>query len=203
LDSYSEEVQLPSTGAFPSATWERGNEGTILIEYPGYGKSEGRATIAAHRAAANKALEALAKHLGIEEIALQARLNVIAHSFGTGLALDFATQYGVQNVVLVAPFSTLREEAALVTGKWLSYLLIENYDNRTRLRELSERSSLPRVAIFHGTNDDIIPVTMGRELAEAHPTMVQFFPIAGGDHLSPLFKNGAEILAWMNQDPPR
>jgi pimeloyl-ACP methyl ester carboxylesterase len=102
-------------------------------------------------------------------------------------------------VVLIAVFTTLREEAATVVGRPLSYLLVENYDNRACLRQLSRRQPPPRVEIFHGTRDDIIPARMGRELAENFPEFVTFHPVEGGDHLSPLFTATDKILAAMNQ----
>lgn len=171
----------------------------LLIDYPGYGKSEGYASIASTRAAADHALEALAKHLGAKRENLEPRLCVLGHSWGTAVALDFATHHPVQRIVLIAVFTNLREQAALVVGGPLSYLLSENYDNRKCLRELSQRSPPPRVQIFHGTNDDIIPARMGRELAEGFPDFVTFHPIEGGDHLSPLFNATDKILAAMNQ----
>jgi pimeloyl-ACP methyl ester carboxylesterase len=174
-------------------------DGFLLIDYPGYGKSEGYATIASTRAAADNAIAALAKHFGTTKENLEPRLCVLGHSWGTAVALDFAARHSVQRIVLIAVFTNLREEAALVVGGPLSYLLSENYDNRERLRELSQRLPPPRVQIFHGTNDDIIPVRMGQELAQTFPAFVRFHPIAGGDHLSPLFTAAAEILAAMNQ----
>jgi uncharacterized protein len=171
----------------------------LLIDYPGYGKSEGYATIATTRASAESALQALAKHLNATEDKIEPLLNVLAHSWGTAVALDFATRHPVQRVVLIAVFTTLREEAATVVGGPLSHLLVENYDNRACLRELSRRSRPPRVEIFHGTNDDIIPVRMGRELAEKFPSFVTFHPVVGGDHLSPLWTATDAILAAMNQ----
>ena len=171
----------------------------LLIDYPGYGKSEGYATIATTRAAADSALEALAKHLHTTTDKLEPLLNVLGHSWGTAVALDFATRHSAQRVVLVAVFTNLREEAALVVGGPLSYLLSENYDNLSCLRELARRSPPPRVEIFHGTKDDIIPVRMSRALAENFPAFVKFHPVAGGDHLSPLFTATKEILAAMNE----
>lgn len=171
----------------------------LLIDYPGYGKSEGYATIGSTRAAADGALEALAKHLETTPDKLEPLLSVLGHSWGTAVALDFAARHSVQHIVLIAVFTDLREEAALVVGGPLSYLLSENYDNRLRLRELARRSPPPRVEIFHGTSDDIIPVRMGRELAESFPAFVKFHPVEGGDHLSPLFTATDEILAAMNR----
>ncbi|HEY8835028.1 MAG TPA: alpha/beta fold hydrolase [Chthoniobacterales bacterium] len=170
----------------------------LLLDYPGYGKSEGYATIASTRVAAESALEALAKHLGTTKEKLEPLLSVLGHSWGTAVALDFATRHSVQRIVLVAVFTNLREEAALVVGGPLSYLLSENYDNRRALAELSRRSPPPRVDIFHGTKDDIIPVRMGRELAESFPGFARFHPVNGGDHLSPLFTATDKILAAMN-----
>jgi pimeloyl-ACP methyl ester carboxylesterase len=171
----------------------------LLIDYPGYGKSEGYAAIATTRAAADGALEALAKHLNTTTDKLEPLLNVLGHSWGTAVALDFATRHSPQRIVLIAVFTNLREEAALVVGGPLSYLLSESYDNLSCLRELARRSPPPRVEIFHGTKDDIIPVRMGRALAERFPAFVKFHPVEGGDHLSPLFTATAEILAAMNE----
>jgi pimeloyl-ACP methyl ester carboxylesterase len=171
----------------------------LLLDYPGYGKSEGYATIASTQGTAESALEALAKHLGTTKEKLEPLLSVLGHSWGTAVALDFATRHSVQRIVLVAVFTNLREEAALVVGSALSHLLSENYDNRKCLDELSRRSPPPRVEIFHGTNDDIIPVRMSRELAASFPAFVRFHPVPGGDHLSPLFTATDKILAAMNE----
>jgi pimeloyl-ACP methyl ester carboxylesterase len=171
----------------------------LLIDYPGYGKSEGYATIATTRAAADGALEALANHLNTTPDKLEPLLNVLGHSWGTAVALDFATRHSAQRIVLVAVFTNLREEAALTVGGPLSHLLSENYDNVSSLRELARRSPLPCVEIFHGTKDDIIPMRMGRALAENFPAFVKFHPVEGGDHLSPLFAATDEILNAMNR----
>jgi fermentation-respiration switch protein FrsA (DUF1100 family) len=55
------------------------------------------------------------------------------------------------------------------------------------------------VVIFHGTNDDIIPMRMARELAEGFPAIAEFHPVAGGDHISVIGKAANEILAAMNE----
>jgi pimeloyl-ACP methyl ester carboxylesterase len=108
----------------------RAGDAFLLLDYPGYGKSEGHATIASTRSVADGALETLAKHLGTTKEKLEPLLSVLGHSWGTAVALDFAARHSIQRVVLIAVFTNLREEAALVVGGPLSHLLSENYDNR-------------------------------------------------------------------------
>src|ERR1700738_987776 len=128
----------------------------LLIDYPGYGKNGGYATIASTRASADAALKALSERLRLSED--QLTVCTIGHSLGAAVALDFATHHRVQKVVLIAPFTTLREEAATMVGRPLSYLLIENDDNRASLTEIAKRNPEARVAIFHGIDDGDIPV---------------------------------------------
>jgi uncharacterized protein len=170
----------------------------LLVDYPGYGKSAGYATIATTRAAADGALGALAAHLHVSQDQVESRLSVIGHSWGTAVALDFATRHPVQRAVLISAFTTLREEGATVVGELLSHVLIENYDNRACLRRLARRSPPTRVEIFHGTDDEVIPFRMGRELSEQFPAFVKFHPIEGADHVGVLEQAPDEILAAMN-----
>ena len=168
----------------------------LLIDYPGYGKNGGYATIVSTRASADAALKALAERLRTDQDHLA--LCTIGHSLGSAVALDFAAHHRVQAIVLIAPFTTLREEAATMVGRWIAGLLIESYDNRSNLREIARRNPMPCVAIFHGTEDEVIPVRMGRELARAFP-FVEFFAVEGADHVSVLNHARDKIIQWMNK----
>ena len=179
------------------------DEGFLLIDYPGYGKSQGYATIESTRRAADGALNTLATTLGVDSSQLESRLCLIGHSLGSAAALDFAAHHPVERIVLIAPFTSLREEAATVVGTALSHILVENYDNRARLRELAEQPVPPRVAIVHGTDDDVIPVWMGRTLAHEFPDLVDYFEIQGGDHVSVLDVARDRVFAWMNASTQR
>ena len=166
----------------------------LLIDYPGYGKNGGYATIASTRASADAALSALIERLKLSEGQLS--LCAIGHSLGAAVALDFATHHSVQKIVLIAPFTTLREEAATILGGWISRLLIESYDNRANLAKATKLNPQARVAIFHGTRDQVIPVRMGRALAREFP-FVEFFAIENADHVSVLNHAHDQIIDWM------
>lgn len=167
----------------------------LLIDYPGYGKNGGYATIASTRASAEAALKAVGDRLHRTED--QLNLCAIGHSLGSAVALDFAARHKVERIVVIAPFTTLREEAATLVGGWVSRLVIESYDNRSNLTETMEINPKAQVAIFHGTNDEVIPVRMGRELAREF-SFVEFFAVENADHVSVLNHAHDKIIAWMN-----
>jgi uncharacterized protein len=168
----------------------------LLIDYSGYGKNGGYATIASTRASNDAALKALAERLNRTED--QLKLCAIGHSLGAAVALDFAAHHKVERVVLIAPFTTLREEAATLVGNWVSRLLIESYDNRANLTETMKRNPNAQVAIFHGANDEVIPVRMGRELAREF-RFVEFLAVENADHASVLNHAHDKIVTWMDR----
>jgi pimeloyl-ACP methyl ester carboxylesterase len=177
------------------AGYPKNADAFLLVDYPGYGKNSGYATIDSTRATAEAALRELTGRLHISE--KQPVLCVIGHSLGAAAAFDFAAHHRVERIVAIAPFTTLREEAATVVGRPLARLLIENYDNEKKLAEIARRNPSVRVAIFHGVEDDVIPVRMGRELAQRF-RFIDFFPIAAGDHVSVLTTEREKIINWMN-----
>ena len=178
------------------ADYRKGDDGFLLIDYPGYGRNTGYATIDSTRTTANAAFDALTKRLGIDKDTIE--ICVLGHSLGAAAGLDFAVQHVIQRVVLISPFTTLREEAAYVVGRLLSRILVENYDNRKNLREIIRRNPNVRIAIFHGTDDTVIPVRMGADLKQNFPT-ADFFPIRGADHATVIYFAKDRIIAWMTR----
>ena len=72
--------------------------------------------------------------------------------------------------------------ARLVVGWPLCHLLRHRYDNQLCLREIiAGPQPLPRIDIFHGLNDTLIPPAMSRTLAGESPT-IKRHEIAGADH---------------------
>jgi pimeloyl-ACP methyl ester carboxylesterase len=176
--------------------YPQNGDGFLLVDYPGYGKNSGYATIDSTRATADSAVRALSGHLHIDQQAVE--YCVIGHSLGAAAALDFAVHRRVQAMVLISPFTTLREEAAEIVGGMLSRLLVENYDNRHNLEIVLHQNPGVRVAIFHGTADRNIPVRMSRELKKDFPA-VDFFPVEGANHVTVLDQARDQIIDWMNR----
>jgi pimeloyl-ACP methyl ester carboxylesterase len=173
----------------------------LLVDYPSYGKSEGWPNVANTRFAADGALVALAGRLGVEPIKLESRLGTMGHSLGAAAALDFASRHPkVHRIILLAPFTSLREEAALFLPSPFTRVLAENYDNREVMRRLAQRQPPPRVVIFHGLQDGMIPPTMGRELAAEFRRFVIFRGFPEADHNTIAGAAQNEILQLMADD---
>jgi pimeloyl-ACP methyl ester carboxylesterase len=153
-------------------------DGFLLIDYPGYGLCEGKPSPANIESSADGALLALQQRLGSPV----PQLRVIGHSLGAAAALQFAAKHDVDRVILLAPFTSISDMGKLMFGLHLDFLIRHNFDNRARLAELAQRPSPPRVIIFHGANDEVIPIEMGRELATKYPQITSFHPLNGIGH---------------------
>jgi hypothetical protein len=174
--------------------YPRDDEAFLLVDYPGYGKNVGCATIAGTRQSAEAALRALSIRVGFDEHAVS--LALLGHSLGAAAALDFAAHHHVNRIVAISPFTTLREEAARIVGRLLSHLVTDNYDNRASLRAIFAENPDEQVAVFHGMEDEDIPERMGADLAREFPR-IKFFPVAGGDHVTVIELARDQIIAWM------
>ncbi len=156
--------------------------GFLLIEYPGYGRCEGTASPDTILASTEKAMDQLAGYLKVDRAQLENRSHILGHSLGTGAGLQYAAKHPPQQIVLVAPFTSLLDMACRTVGKPICYLLQHRFDNRARLAEIATLSPLPQVHIIHGTLDQVIPVKMGRQLANQFTQMITYREIEQADH---------------------
>jgi len=173
------------------------NTGWLLVDYPGYGACAGSPTPEHLRASADGALAALTSHMG----AAPTELGVLAHSLGCAVGLRFASDHAqVGRVILLAPFTDMLAMARRVVGWPLCHLLHHRYDNRARLAELFARSQPPQVKILHGSDDDVIPVTMGRTLASEFPAC-SYLELPGVGHNDILDAALPQLRTLIQQTP--
>ena len=173
-------------------------DGFLLIDYPGYGRCEGSAEPENIEESADHAVATLAGHLQMQPEELETKLNVFGHSIGAAAALQFAAHHPVRRVILLSPFTSLRDMARRAIGWPLCWLLRHNFDNRARLAELAARPSPPQVTIFHGTEDTMIPMKMGRSLASMFPKIATFHEVPGATHDSIAFEAETQAFSAMN-----
>jgi pimeloyl-ACP methyl ester carboxylesterase len=145
-----------------------------LVEYRGYGRSNGSApSEAGLYADATAALDDLAaRGTGADRVVLWGT------SLGTGVATEMARRGRGRALVLVAPYTSIPDMAARVTPFVPVRLVVgDHFDNLAKAPGLN----LPTVVV-HGTADEVIPFAMGERVARAIGGS-HFEPIAQGHHM--------------------
>jgi pimeloyl-ACP methyl ester carboxylesterase len=170
------------------------DDGFLLFEQPGAGLNEGRPSPRRIEESAAAAFNRLAVELEMEPKELARRTWAVGYSLGAAKALLFARQHEVERLVLLAPFTSLKDMARRVVSWPLYHLLVYELDNKKRLDELAKRESPPPVVIFHGTNDELIPDSMGMALASRHPSMVTYISLEGVPHGTLIGRDKAPIV---------
>lgn len=132
--------------------------GVLLLEYPGYGRSQGSPSEAAISAAALAAFDWAARQPDIDST----RVVGYGRSLGAGAICALLGQRPLAGLILEAPFTTIRAFAWRYGAP--GFLVRDPFDNLTRLR----RYHGP-ILILHGADDAIIPPTHSRTLAAAAP----------------------------------
>lgn len=159
-------------------------QGVLLVDYPGYGQNEGKPSRATISPTVRMAFDELASVIGQCPETLATSSTLVGISLGCAAVLELAQCYSFKNIVLLAPFTSLLEMARRVTGWPLCYLLRDRFDNRSALSRLLSRNPLPNVYVFHGDADNVVPVTMSRQLAREFPSLVRYTEFAGADHVT-------------------
>ncbi len=128
----------------------------LLVEYPGYGRSEGNSSEESITAVAIAAYDAMVKRDDVDP----AQVIAYGRSLGGGPACALSRQRPLAALILQSPFTSTRPFARrfLMPG----FLVRDLYDNRSALAEFPGP-----VLILHGRFDDIIPFAQGEELARA------------------------------------
>lgn len=176
------------------------NTGFFLIDYPGYGYNQGRPSPKSILENSEQGIAVLAETLGLSVNEVLSKVHLLGHSLGSGVALEFAVRFPVSQVILSAPFTSIQEVACSIVGKPLCYLITHRFDNYARLQELSNVFPLLQVSIIHGIEDQIIPIRMGRKLAQDFQNFVSIQEIQQADHNSLLSIAEKQFYATMQAD---
>jgi pimeloyl-ACP methyl ester carboxylesterase len=145
-----------------------------LVNYRGYGESDGDPSEAALFGDALAVFDALARRPDVD----RARVVLVGRSLGTGVATYVAAERPVAAVVLISPYDSMtalgqRHYPWLPVGM----LLKHPFDSESR----APRIEAPLLAIAGG-RDRIIPPSHSRRLVEAWGGPKRFVELPGADH---------------------
>ncbi|HWP37140.1 MAG TPA: alpha/beta fold hydrolase [Gemmatimonadales bacterium] len=130
----------------------------LILDYRGYGESEGTPTEPGLYLDGEAAWTFITSQPGVDAT----RIAVYGRSLGAAVALHVASTRPVAAVVLDSPFSTgaemAREHYPLLPA-FIVRLSLDNVGRAARIRA--------PLLVFHGTDDAIAPLRMGRAVAQA------------------------------------
>ncbi len=145
----------------------------LLLDYRGYGLSEGRPTEAGVYADARAGLRYLVGSKSFPE----ARIVVFGRSLGGAVAVDLARDRGLAGVVLESTFSSAADIARSIGGPALAFLAGTRLDSIGKIGRV--RAPL---LFFHGDRDRVVDYALGRRLFDAAPEPKSFETIPGAGH---------------------
>lgn len=136
----------------------------LSYDYPGYGRSGGEPT----ERGTYRAAEAAWRYLVDEQGIVPTNIIIAGFSIGTGPACRLARDHpDAAGLVLFAPFTSA---IRVVTG-----VRLLPYDPFPNLANVQRTSC--RIAVVHGTADDVIPCSHGEAVAAAAGSRSTFFSV--------------------------
>jgi hypothetical protein len=139
----------------PMQALRRAGVHVLLVEFPGYGHSDGRPSRATLRETFAAAFDRLAEQPGVDP----ARIVAMGRSLGAGAATDLALDRPGRALVLLSTF-TSAADMAWKHFRVPPFAVRDRFDNRAALTSYEGP-----VLLLHGRDDDIIPYTHAERLA--------------------------------------
>ncbi len=146
----------------------------LIVDYPGYGKSQGKPTEQGCYSAGLAGYEWLTEQARVPSD----RIVLVGCSLGGTVASYLATVKPYRALVLVSTFTSF-PDMAQKTFPWLPtrWLVSNQMNNLDRIKTLTQP-----VFISHSTGDGLIPYAMGERLFAAANQPKRFFTIEGRPH---------------------
>ena len=157
----------------------------LIIDYRGYGHSEGRPSEEGVYRDARAAWKFLTVEHGIDAD----RVVVFGKSLGGAAAIDLAVNVEPGALIVQSSFTSVPDMAAR------HYPFVPAFALRTKMDSLSKISSIGCPKLFiHSTHDEIVPYEMGRQLFDKAGGPKTFFEVVGSGHNQTLAVGGSRYL---------
>lgn len=143
----------------------------LILDYRGYGRSQGTPT----EAGLYRDAHAAYRHLRETRYAPD-RIILHGESLGCAVAVELASREPCAGMILEAPFTSAADVAQRVLP-FLGPLVARGFNSQRRIVSFQRP-----LLIIHGTRDEVIPFEFGRRLFEAAPGPKWFWPLEGAGH---------------------
>ena len=128
----------------------------MMVEFPGYGRSEGSPSQSTITATLHKALAVLVARPDVDAD----RIILMGRSLGAGAICQLAARQPARGLILVSPFTSITAFAPRYLVP--PFLVKDPFDNLAVIRAYRQP-----VLIMHGVRDEVIPYRHGQALSAA------------------------------------
>jgi fermentation-respiration switch protein FrsA (DUF1100 family) len=144
----------------------------LILDYRGYGKSQGRPTERGLYRDADAGYEHLIA-MGYKP----AQIVLLGESLGSAVAVDLACRRPCAGVILECPFTSFSALAGAVVP-WAGRLFATGFNSLGKIGGVHAP-----LLIIHGDHDTIVPYAMGRALFEAANEPKSLWTVEGATHV--------------------
>ena len=143
------------------------------VSYRGYGKSSGKPSEAGLYQDARAALSFVQHELGYA----MSEIIIYGRSVGTAVAVELSQHIEPARVILIAPLTSAKEMAKEMGFGFLSGIAGDAFNSLGKINHLKSP-----LLVIHGTDDDVIPFSMGKKLFKQYRGEKKFVTIEKGNH---------------------
>lgn len=161
---------------------------TLIIDYRGYGRSQGRPS----EAGTYRDADAAWHHLTEERDFDPSRIVVFGRSLGAAIAARLAARHTPGALVLESPFTSVPELGAEIYP-YLPVRWISRY--RYATADYAARAGCP-LLVIHSTDDDIVPIAHGHAVYQRAPGPKRFLELTGGHNAGFVESNRIYREGW-------
>lgn len=169
----------------------------LMYDYRGFGKSEGLPS----REGLILDVEAAFAYVTTRRDVAGGKLFSFAHSLGGAKSIVALTRTkvpGLRAVITDGTFASYEEMAIIMAGNFGKNLVSDELSPKDVVAKLPAP-----LLMIHGTADEVVPLSQGKELYAAARPRKTFFEVQGGGHGNSLSRNNGEyrkkMLEWMAQ----
>lgn len=144
----------------------------LIIDYPGYGKSEGVPSEQGLYQSANIAWHYLISNKKIKP----ENIIIFGRSLGGAVAVDLASRVNAGAIILESTFSSVRDVVDIIFPVLSDFIYLRySFDSINKITKVSA----PLLQI-HSPDDEVIPFNLGQKLFKAVISEKKFLQIEGG-----------------------
>ncbi len=149
------------------------NHNVLLVSYRGYAKSTGKPNEKGIYIDGESAVKFAIDSLGYS----MENITIIGRSLGSTVAINTAQEKKIKGVILISPLTSGKEVVRASGMKTFAFIAGKSYNSIDKINNLKTP-----ILIIHGTNDEVIPYSMGKSLFNTYQGIKHFVPIEKGKH---------------------